>query len=482
MQEIESLTFHKFCVTIAPFPENFLDSMTNLELLYWLCNYLENTVIPAVNNNGECVTELQNLFTELKNYCDNYFDNLDVQEEINNKLDEMAANGTLTTLLEPYLENLQDSIVSQNTRLTTLENRVDEIVETPSASTENNQELIDIRVGADGTTYTTAGSAVRTQITNTENIAQYAIKNLKTIYNLEINNDELTQVYHNNDYTTKPGENKLNVNTPQYLIYPKSVIKININYFTTFQTLKIWFFDKNKQLLYRRNITNLSDDYSIEIILPNDCYYVAFSLITNTEVNVNVFTDNITISIDTSNFLIDNQATYVNGRNLANPKKCTTGFLNQNGSIESTFTNYKTSDFIKVKKGDKIYVSEIRAYCFYYPDKVYINDSFVNLSALTEDYTILVTFDGFIRISCGVNTNVMIAILKDDETSIDYEDYYLKLDKQDELTDFNNLISSNVLYNKKYTACGDSYTFGDFSSLTDDTDTYIENGLYTRSI
>ena len=42
-------------------------------------------------------------FTELKDYVDNYFDNLDVQEEIDNKLDEMAESGQLLDILTAYL-------------------------------------------------------------------------------------------------------------------------------------------------------------------------------------------------------------------------------------------------------------------------------------------------------------------------------------------------------------------------------------------
>lgn len=42
-------------------------------------------------------------FTELKDFVDDYFDNLDVQEEINNKLDEMTEDGTLLNLILPYI-------------------------------------------------------------------------------------------------------------------------------------------------------------------------------------------------------------------------------------------------------------------------------------------------------------------------------------------------------------------------------------------
>jgi len=103
-KKIEGLRpFTRFCMTIGEIPSSYLVSMTYEEQLLWLCNYLEKTVIPAVNNNGEAVTELQNLFIELTEYVDNYFKNLDVQEEINNKLDEMAEDGTLAEIITIYL-------------------------------------------------------------------------------------------------------------------------------------------------------------------------------------------------------------------------------------------------------------------------------------------------------------------------------------------------------------------------------------------
>lgn len=49
------------------------------------------------------VEEYIDKFVDLKNYVEDYFANLDVQEEINNKLDDMAEAGTLTDIIAQYL-------------------------------------------------------------------------------------------------------------------------------------------------------------------------------------------------------------------------------------------------------------------------------------------------------------------------------------------------------------------------------------------
>lgn len=98
----EKLTFKRFITTVGNLPSSYVESLSYYECIMWLCNYLQNTVIPAVNNNAEALEELQGLFVKLQEYVDNYFENLDVQEEINNKLDELVEDGTLETLLNNY--------------------------------------------------------------------------------------------------------------------------------------------------------------------------------------------------------------------------------------------------------------------------------------------------------------------------------------------------------------------------------------------
>ena len=106
----------KICMTIGELPTSYLETMTYYEMIVWFTNYLRDTIIPVVNNNGEAVTELQNLFGELQTCVNNYFDNLDVQEEINNKLDAMVKDGTLELLINKRVvsQSLLDNTIYMN--------------------------------------------------------------------------------------------------------------------------------------------------------------------------------------------------------------------------------------------------------------------------------------------------------------------------------------------------------------------------------
>ena len=85
-------------------PLAFDESMSYYETLCGILSYLKDTVIPAIDNNADAIVEVQKLMIELQEYVDHYFDNLDVQEEINNKLDEMAESGELAEIIAQYVE------------------------------------------------------------------------------------------------------------------------------------------------------------------------------------------------------------------------------------------------------------------------------------------------------------------------------------------------------------------------------------------
>lgn len=84
-------------------PMVFDNSMSYYEALCALWKWLQDDVIDVINNNAEVTEEYIQMTKDMKDYMDNYFDNLDVQEEINNKLDAMAEDGSLEEIIREAL-------------------------------------------------------------------------------------------------------------------------------------------------------------------------------------------------------------------------------------------------------------------------------------------------------------------------------------------------------------------------------------------
>ena len=63
-----------------------------------------NQLIRNVNDQNETIDLYIAKFIELHDYVHDYFDNLDVQEEINNKLDDMVEQGTLQEIITSYIQ------------------------------------------------------------------------------------------------------------------------------------------------------------------------------------------------------------------------------------------------------------------------------------------------------------------------------------------------------------------------------------------
>ena len=95
--------FVRYCSAIIP--TMFDDSLSYYEALCALNNFLQKNVIEVINNNAALTAEYIKITDELKEYVENYFANLDVQEEINNKLDAMAEAGTLQEIVAAYLNS-----------------------------------------------------------------------------------------------------------------------------------------------------------------------------------------------------------------------------------------------------------------------------------------------------------------------------------------------------------------------------------------
>lgn len=118
--------FKWFVLENFPFIEADFDALTNWQLFCKLGKEM-NKIINTMNNLGqgmenfsqelinsfnEFTTEINTTvedyitrFNQLKDFVDNYFVNLDVQEEINNKLDYMVDEGILQEIIATYINS-----------------------------------------------------------------------------------------------------------------------------------------------------------------------------------------------------------------------------------------------------------------------------------------------------------------------------------------------------------------------------------------
>lgn len=103
--EYKNLTpFKWFVLENFPFIEADFDALTEWQLFCKLGKEM-NKIINSENTLGTQMENVTNAFIDLQNYVNNYFENLDVQDEINNKLNQMAESGQLQEIISAYLNS-----------------------------------------------------------------------------------------------------------------------------------------------------------------------------------------------------------------------------------------------------------------------------------------------------------------------------------------------------------------------------------------
>ena len=97
----ELTPFRYWCQKVLPLVYD--DSLSYYELLCKVVDYLNKTMHDVETLHGD-VVNLHTAYVELQSYVNDYFDNLDVQKEINNKLDKMASDGSLSAIIAPHVQ------------------------------------------------------------------------------------------------------------------------------------------------------------------------------------------------------------------------------------------------------------------------------------------------------------------------------------------------------------------------------------------
>lgn len=137
--------FKWFILENFPYIEADIDALTNWQLFCKLGEEM-NKIIEKMNLAGQQTEDLTKAFNELKNYIDNYFENLDVQEEVNKKLDIMAQDGTLEKIInEELLQEINNNINVINNSINDINNNINDINNSINILNTNTNKMNKIR-------------------------------------------------------------------------------------------------------------------------------------------------------------------------------------------------------------------------------------------------------------------------------------------------------------------------------------------------
>lgn len=170
-----------------------------------------------------------------------------------------------------------------------------------------------------------------------------------------------------------------------------------------------------------------------------------------------------------------------NGKNKFDLTKAVSGYIVDASGYVGANEWYVTSEFIPVAVGQSVAITgTINRFLAYDESKNPIADTFDNSAQTDKVYA--PTVDGFIRISAqtAFMNSVMIAY---SDTCEVYEPVRRVLEKdvylnEKQIEEQVLPTTGNVLYGKKWVACGDSFTQGDFTNAPADTENKFTDNPY----
>ena len=292
-------TFKLWIANQFPYIETDFDAITNYELLQAVIKYL-NTIIENENKVESNVTALYNSFVNLHDYVENYFDNLDVQEEINNKLDEMVEDGTLTTLIEnyvnPYIEaqnqeisqfklQVNSQIAQQNAQIQAVESGSPLVASSVQGMTDTTRVYVNTTDGNwyyyNGSAWTIGGVYQSTGIEDGSVFYQNLDDKLKENFIVDYTEIDITENTETDKYISI-SNNRAVVTNSTFFKYHTILLEKNVLYdFLGFNegTLNgIIIVDENENVVYNSNSGTNNMPCATSFCTSNDGYKAYFNV------------------------------------------------------------------------------------------------------------------------------------------------------------------------------------------------------------
>lgn len=309
------------------------------------------------------VDDLDATVQQFTEFVTNYFNNLDVQEEINNKLNAMAEDGSLSALIQPLFDeykteingivaNQNAAIQAQNDDIDVLEGRMDAFASLTVGSTTGDAELMDIRVQANGVTAASAGNAVRNQIDNT-------ISLLSSINQW----DELWV----NGILTASGTLD---NTGNRIVSQNYIPVVSGKTYYTNTILNAKFYDEDKNHLSALAQTILVGEFTVDASAKFMKFYTQSDYdsndpqVYNNDISINMpanIIDYVPYGLKESERYMKNQIGVQYGIETSLnvwDEQWLTGSLTANGSYSSTGTRVVSQNYIPVTAGNQLYFNK----------------------------------------------------------------------------------------------------------------------------
>lgn len=353
-------------------------------------------------------------------------------------------------------KRIQDNISEVLQNVGILSQRLDNLIGTvKTGSTTLDAEIIDGRVGIDGITYNTFGEALRTQLNNLINEIYFYIGSLQKEFVMFNTHSQDGYLALNNGVLMYRG-------TEEY--HSKSTLKIPCKKGDEFTYNGIGRNSTLSYVLFNNDVIVNTGQYegSTTVVIPNNVNYILFSSfdVKDNEVVLEVkYKSSKVYRVET-----ERKITELQKRNNIFDITEQLGYLYiENGvlSYKGLEENHsKTTSKIPCKKGESFLYNGIGrsstiSWVMYKDDEIITTGQYSGSTIVTvPDEVNYIMFSSFNTIENDVVLNISFL----NENNVD-------------------VTTGNVLLGKKYVACGDSFTIGDFNnSLTNDFK--FTDGLY----